>query len=79
MATIPPYRDSKLPRPFLNWIEQFREIFRPVPTFLRGTGSPEGVQRGNLGDRYFRTDGSPGTFLYVKTTDGGDTGWIAYG
>ena len=33
---------------------------------------------GQIGDRYYDRTGSAGARLYVKTTDGGDTGWVAY-
>lgn len=78
MATIEPYRDTKLPERFLRWVETLRQALRPIPRFTKAAGSPEGVIDGVQGDRYFRTDGAAGTFLYVKTTDGGNTGWIAH-
>ena len=43
----------------------------------RGTGSPEGVQRGSIGDLYLRTDGSTSTTLYVKTSGTSVSGWTA--
>jgi hypothetical protein len=43
-----------------------------------GTGSPEGVVIGSIGDLYLRTDGGPGTTLYVKETNiSPTTGWVA--
>jgi hypothetical protein len=46
----------------------------------RGTGSPEGVVSGNVGDVFQRTDGGADTTLYVKESGvGTNTGWIAYG
>lgn len=42
-----------------------------------GTGSPEGVLTGNSGDEYTDTNGTIGNIKYLKTTDGGNTGWIA--
>lgn len=44
--------------------------------FHTGTGSPEGVLTAPVGAIYTRTDGGPGTTLYVKESDGtGNTGW----
>lgn len=80
MPTIEPYRDTKLPERFQRWIEVLRDLLRPMPMHTRGSGSPEGAVNGQLGDRYFRTDGTAGTdMLWYKSTDGGDTGWQAYG
>lgn len=42
-----------------------------------GTGSPEGVVTGNVGDIFHRTDGGSGTVLYVKESGTGNTGWVA--
>lgn len=42
-----------------------------------GTGSPEGVVAGNVGDLFLRRDGSTSTTLYVKTSGTGLTGWTA--
>lgn len=78
MPAIEPYQDTTLPDRFTRWIEVLRQKLAPVPTFTKSAGSPEGVIDGNQGARYFRTDGAPGTLLYVKTTNGGNTGWIAY-
>jgi len=77
MPSIEPYRDESLPGRFLNWIETVRDILRPIPQFLELAGTPEGVITAEKGTRYFRTDGPP--FLYYKSTDGGNTGWLAYG
>lgn len=79
MPSIPPYSDQTLPERFLRWIEEIRGILRPVPRYLEGVGTPEGVITAERGTRYFRTDGAAGTFLYVKTTTTGNTGWVAYG
>lgn len=79
MPTIEPYRDTKLPERFLRWIETLRLRLRPVPDFFQGAGSPEGVLTATLASHYFNTTGSPGTRLYVKTTNSGNTGWQAYG
>jgi hypothetical protein len=47
-------------------------------TIRSGSGSPEGVVTGNVGDLFLRTDGSAGSALYVKESGSGtNTGWIA--
>lgn len=78
MTSLEPYKDSVLPERFLRWIETLRLTLRPIPTFLEGDGSPEGAVEGTLGDRYYRRDGTAGTYLYVKTSATGNTGWVAY-
>jgi hypothetical protein len=45
--------------------------------FKRGTGSPESVVTGIVGDIFVRTDGGAGTTLYVKESGTGNTGWVA--
>src|SRR5436189_10206 len=54
-----------------------------VSGFVRlraGHGSPEGVLQGSAGrDAYYRTDGTAATFLYLKETGEGTTGWRAVG
>lgn len=46
--------------------------------FKRGTGSPESVVTGSVGDLYTRTDGGAGTTLYVKESGSAtNTGWVA--
>jgi hypothetical protein len=43
-----------------------------------GTGSPEGVVVGSVGDLYRRTDGGSNTTLYMKESGAStDTGWVA--
>ncbi len=43
-----------------------------------GTSTPEGRITGNSGSLFNRTDGvGSGQQIYVKTTDGGNTGWFA--
>ncbi len=45
-----------------------------------GTSTPEVRVVGNSGSLFTRTDGVGGSQqLYVKTTDGGNTGWVALG
>lgn len=45
--------------------------------FRVGTGTPEAVVTGNVGDLFIRTDGGAATVLYVKETGTGNTGWVA--
>jgi len=47
------------------------------PTWTSGAGSPEGVVAGPVGSMYSRTDGGPGTTLYVKEQGTGNRGWVA--
>jgi hypothetical protein len=47
------------------------DLIDPVENFDRG-GSPEGRINGSLGKRYYDSRNSR---EYVKTTDGGNTGW----
>lgn len=49
------------------------------PTILKGTGTPEGADQGNVGDIFFRTDGGAGTTMYWKETGSGNTGWASKG
>lgn len=44
---------------------------------LSGTGSPESAKTAPVGTLYTRTDGGPGTTLYVKESGVGNTGWVA--
>jgi hypothetical protein len=44
---------------------------------MSGSGSPESVVAAPIGSRYWRTDGSTSTTLYVKTSGSGNTGWTA--
>lgn len=49
------------------------------PSWRSGTGSPEGLVIGNVGDFWSRTDGGTATTLYVKESGTGNTGWVAIG
>ena len=42
-----------------------------------GVGNPEGNVAGNVGSLYTRTDGGPGSTLFVKEVGSGNTGWVA--
>lgn len=76
---IPPYIGGNLPARFLRWIEELRQKLRPIPEQYEGDGSPEGAVTAPRGSRYYNRTGGAGTYLYVKTTPSGDTGWQAYG
>lgn len=54
---------------FASWMQLVSEGAQT----LDGDGTPEGVVEGRLGWSYIDTTASD---YYVKTTDGGDTGWI---
>ena len=43
-----------------------------------GEGSPEGVVDADIGAIYMRQDGTPGTLLYVKTSNASSSGWSAF-
>lgn len=55
---------------FFEWIQGISER---VP--LEGNGSPEGSLVANNGRLYIDKSGTQGTRIYIKTTDGGNTGW----
>jgi hypothetical protein len=44
-----------------------------------GTGTPEGVVVGTVGDIFLRTNGGAATTMYVKESGSGNTGWSAVG
>jgi hypothetical protein len=62
-------------------LEQLVAAARPKgiarPVWTSGTGSPEGRIIAPIGSLYTRTDGSPGSTLYVKESGSGSTGWTA--
>lgn len=78
MATrsVEPYRDPTLPERFLRWIEVLRQRIKTIPCYFQGAGSPEGVISANTGDRYYDETANQ---LYIKSTDGGNTGWLVVG
>jgi len=43
----------------------------------KANGTPEGVVTGVVGDIFQRTDGGPGSTLYIKESGTGTTGWTA--
>ncbi len=77
MPPIPPFPRPELPDRFLRWLETVREIIRTTPEFRTGTGTPEAVESAPRGTFFIRTDGGAGENLYFKTTDTGNTGWVA--
>ncbi len=63
-----------------GWIDTatgFRHGSSTLPSWTKGTGSPEGVVAAPVGSLYSRTDGGVGTALYRKETGTGNTGWTA--
>lgn len=47
---------------------------------LSGTGDPEGVVIGSVGDAFLRADGAPAATLYLKETGVGTVnGWVSHG
>lgn len=46
-------------------------------TVTSGTGTPESVVTGRIGDQFNRLDGGATTSFYVKTSGTGNTGWTA--
>jgi hypothetical protein len=71
--TIEPYRDRTLPERFLRWIETIRARFKTIPNYTESNGSPEGVIFGQKADRYYDLTADE---VYIKTTQGGNTGWV---
>jgi hypothetical protein len=55
---------------FYTWIQGVSER-----TPLEGSGSPEGSLEANKGRLYIDRDGVQGQRIYMKTTNGGNTGW----
>lgn len=45
------------------------------PRVIWGSGTPEAVVTGIVGDQFIRSDGGATTTLYVKTSGTGNTGW----
>lgn len=42
-----------------------------------GVDSPEGAVSAPVGSLYLRSDGGPGSTMYVKESGSGNTGWVA--
>lgn len=82
---IPPYRDAPIvdqkgnaSAEMQGWIEVVTNLLNAME-IQEGTGSPEGVITANTKKLYFNTSGSPGSYIYIKTTDNSNTGWVAIG
>ncbi len=60
----------------MRWIEVLRQRIKTIPCYFQGAGSPEGVISANTGDRYYDETADQ---LYIKSTDGGNTGWLVVG
>ena len=43
---------------------------------ITGVGSPEGVVEADKAAIYMDENGTSGAILYVKSSDGGNTGWV---
>ena len=55
---------------FYTWIQAMSQRIH-----LEGSGSPEGSLEANAGRLYVDRDGAQGERIYMKTTNGGNTGW----
>lgn len=78
---LPPLREDpqakvRLPALFKAWLTDLRKALRPVPTFVEGDGSPEGVVSAKRGARYFDRTATDVPVVYIKTTQTGNTGWV---
>lgn len=73
---IPPDRldplieDEGASQRFYAWIQG---VSSRIP--LEGSGSPEGSLEADSGRLYIDRDGIQGERVYMKTTNGGNTGW----
>ena len=79
----PPQRGQKITELQLNtgqevptqimaeWMEQVSRLLERLQV-ASGSGSPEGVVTAPVDKFYRDTTGG----FYIKTTDGGDTGWV---
>lgn len=71
---IPPGRNDALIDRFMKAAQRMNIWMQSVSDLstLEGTGTPEGAVDGAITRQYLDTAAGK---LYVKTTDGGDTGW----
>lgn len=63
-----------------RWTNGYIQRLRPGDGdvfWTSGDGSPEGKVEAPVGSLYTRTDGAPGTTLYVKEAGTNNTGWVA--
>ena len=73
----PPFQISNFNFQWKTWLNTIYEAIAPLK-ISTGTGSPEGVVTGNIGDLYLNMSGGAATTLYVKTSNSGaNTGWTA--
>ena len=64
--------------PRINMYDTSANIIRN--SIISGLGNPEGVMAADSGSLFMRTNGvTSADQLYIKTTDGGNTGWVAVG
>ncbi len=61
-----------------GWMEAVTALLNALD-IAEGAGSPEGVLEAEQKKLYFNTSGGAGTWIYIKTTTSGDTGWVAIG
>lgn len=54
-----------------------RLVHEAGPRLMAGSGSPEGIVPAPAGSLFLRTDGGPGSALYVKERGTGSTGWVS--
>ena len=60
-------------------VEKLRKLTDALlDRYLEGEGDPEGVVEATKGAVYQRTDGTPGTLLYVKESDDGSSDWSPF-
>lgn len=72
----------RIPFPRLNLPRQFTLLLQDIidnsPQSFSGTGDPNGVVSGNVGDLYTNKSGGANTTLWVKESGSGtNTGWAA--
>jgi len=61
-----------------GWMEAVTALLNALD-IAEGAGSPEGVLEAEQKKLYFNTSGGAGTWIYIKTTTSGNTGWVAIG
>lgn len=75
------YSEDEIPsRNHLNWLlNNIHQWIGFLDEFVKvGTGSPNGVVTGDIGNLYINTSGGAGTTLYVKESGTAtNTGWVA--
>jgi hypothetical protein len=78
-AANPPYTVELLTVPIVNTVEAGFLVETPNPwTIYSGSGTPNGVQTGTIGDMYVDRSGGAASTLYVKESGvNTNTGWVA--